>query len=144
MADAFEFVTEVPVRYRDLDPFDHVNNAVYATYCEQARVDYRDRVLAEAFEEAAFVVASLELSYRRSVTLSDSPVAVAVRVPELGRTSFPMRYELRTGDGVAATAETVQVAVDGDGDSRPLPASWRDRVRAFEGLDDDASDAAGS
>lgn len=147
MADAFEFVSRVPVRYRDLDPFDHVNNAVYATYCEQARVDYRDRVLGGAFDEGSFVVANLELAYRRPISLSDSPVEIGVRVSELGRTSFRMRYELRTDDGVAATAETVQVVVDPEsGDPQPVPAAWRDRVAAFEGLDDatDGNDDSGA
>jgi acyl-CoA thioester hydrolase len=35
------------VRYRDLDTWNHVNNAVYATYLEQARIDYLDSVRAD-------------------------------------------------------------------------------------------------
>ncbi|MFC7195480.1 acyl-CoA thioesterase [Halosimplex aquaticum] len=43
MDAAFEH--EVDVRYRDLDTFGHVNNVVYGTYCEQARVAYIEEVL---------------------------------------------------------------------------------------------------
>jgi len=137
-SDAFAHETAVAVRHRDLDPYDHVNNAVYATYLERARLSYRDRVLgtdAES-ESRGFVVASLEIDYRRPITRDDDPVTVAARVPELGTTSFPLRYEIRTDDGVAATGETTQVVIDPDaGDPAPIPGRWRSRIAEFEGLD---------
>lgn len=47
-------------------------------------------------------------------------------VSEMGSSSISMEYEVREGDAVAATAETVQVAIDGDtGTSRDLPDEWR-------------------
>lgn len=130
----FTFAVEVPVRYGDLDPMDHVNNAVYASYLEQARIDYFDRVLDDDREERELVLASLSIDFRRPVTLDDE-VEVAVRVTDLGESSFGMAYEVRASDEVAATAETTQVAFDAAaGESRPLPASWRENIADFEGL----------
>ena len=43
------FETTIGVRYRDIDAMGHVNNAVYATYLEQARVRYVDHVLGSGF-----------------------------------------------------------------------------------------------
>jgi acyl-CoA thioester hydrolase len=85
--DEFAYTTTLPVRYRDTDTMGHVNNAVYVTYFEQARIDYFDAVLDIPLEEREMVLANLELDYRRSVTTDDEYVTVAVRT---GRDSVPL------------------------------------------------------
>jgi len=133
MAD-YSFTTEVDVRFQDLDAMGHVNNAVYATLLEEARLAYFREVLDVPLHEVESVLASLELDFRRPVQ-SPGPVTVAVRVPELGRSSVPMDYEVRTDDAVAAEGHTVQVSVDAEtGESRPVPDAWREQIREFEGL----------
>ncbi|WP_276301818.1 acyl-CoA thioesterase [Halorussus lipolyticus] len=130
----YSFATDVDVRYRDLDTMGHVNNAVYASYFEQARVAYFDEVLDVPLREIESVLATLEIEFRRPVEI-DHDVTVAVRVPELGDSSLPMEYEVRADDTVAATGETVQVAVDRETkSSRPIPDDWREDIREFEGL----------
>jgi acyl-CoA thioester hydrolase len=126
---------DVAVRFRDLDPMEHVNNAVYATYLEHARDAYFRDVVGVALADVDSVLAHLELDFERPVTRSDETVTVATRVPELGETSIPMEYAVRVGDATAATGSTVQVAYDSDaGTPAPLPGEWRDRIRSFEGL----------
>lgn len=128
----FRFDLELPVRYRDLDTLSHVNNAVYATYLEQARVEYVDRVLDEGFESGGMVLASIEVDFRRPVRMDDGSVRVECGVLSVGEASFRMGYRVFADDGApAATAESVQVTVDEDG-SRPVPASWREAFRSFE------------
>ncbi|WP_435197167.1 acyl-CoA thioesterase [Natronomonas sp. EA1] len=130
---SFDYVHEITVRYRDLDPMQHVNNAVYSSYLEQARVAYLREVLG-INKDPGMVVAHLELDFKRAVEFSDEQVAVACRIPELGEKSFRIEYEIRTDDGVAATAETVQVAFDREvGASRPIPDDWREAIQEFEG-----------
>jgi acyl-CoA thioester hydrolase len=130
----YSFTTDVDVRFRDLDTMGHVNNAVYATYFEHARVAYFEEVLDVPLQETKSVLASLEIDFRRPVRINDD-VTVALRVPELGESSLPMEYEVRTEEAIAATGETVQVAVDGETDSsRPIPDDWREDIREFEGL----------
>jgi acyl-CoA thioester hydrolase len=133
----YGFAVDIGVRYRDADAMGHVNNAVYGTYLEQARVAYFDRVLDVPIHERDMVLAHVELDFRASVTLAADRVRVAVRVASLGESSFRMTYEVRTPEGdVAATGESVQVAVDREGDettgSRPVPEGWRERITAFE------------
>ncbi|SEO88493.1 acyl-CoA thioester hydrolase [Halogranum amylolyticum] len=131
----FRHETTLSVRYRDLDPWGHVNNAVYVTYLEHARVDYLDAVLDVELADIDMVVANLEIDYERSVTLGDE-VTVAVRVPDLGTSSYPMEYEVRVGDEVAATARTTQVIVDAEtGKPTPIDDERREKIAAFEGLD---------
>ena len=132
--DEFNFEVEIDVRFRDLDAMGHVNNAVYASYFEQARVAYFEEVLDVPLRDIESVLASLEIDFRRPVEI-DHDVTVAMRVPELGESSMPMEYEVRADGEVAATGETVQVVVDRETkSSRPIPEAWREDVRAFEGL----------
>jgi acyl-CoA thioester hydrolase len=128
----FEFVATMSIRYRDLDPWDHVNNAVYGTYLEQARIDYLDAVVAEPLEDRDFVLAHMELDYHQSVEYRDD-LTIALRVSELGTSSLSFSYEVRASGDVAATAETTQVHIGPDGSPAPLPDDWRATIEQFEG-----------
>ncbi|MFB6171567.1 MAG: acyl-CoA thioesterase [Haloarculaceae archaeon] len=129
----FRYVTEVPVRFRDIDPMDHVNNAIYVTYVEQARAEYYEDVIGLTLGEADTVLAHLEVDYADPIELGDV-VEVRMRTDELGQSSIPMTYELRVGGAVVATAETVQVTFDREtGEAVPIPDDWRERIAAFEG-----------
>jgi len=128
-----EFTTDVGVRYRDLDAFGHVNNAVYATYFEEARVAYLREVLDRDPDAIETVLAALEIEYRSPIRELE-PVEVAVRAAEPGESSLTLTYEVRAGGDVVAVGETVQVRVDpGTGEAVPLPDAWRDRIAAFHG-----------
>ncbi|MFT4933320.1 MAG: acyl-CoA thioester hydrolase [Natronomonas sp.] len=134
MTDAtFSFTTEIPVRYRDLDPEGHVNHAVYVSYLELARVRYLRELLGAGIEDLEAVVAHLEIDYRRPITIEES-ATVALRVTDLGRSSVTMAYEVRADGDVIATAETVMVRVDEDGNATPMPEDWRETIREYEGL----------
>ncbi|WP_129115605.1 acyl-CoA thioesterase [Halegenticoccus tardaugens] len=127
----YRYEVPIRVRFRDLDPMGHVNNAVYASYCEQARISYFSDVLDLDPATPGMVLAHLELDYERAVTF-DEDLAVSVRVPRLGTSSFPTEHEVRVGDELAATAETTQVVVDDEGAPRPIPDEWRERIADFE------------
>ena len=130
-----EFTVEVPVRYRDLDPLNHVNHAVYATYLEAARTAYLEEVAGLASEEISFVIADLKISYERPITKGDDP-AVALRVSRLGESSCTMTYEIRADGDVAATAETTIVHVDPETERpSPIPDAMAHRIRDYEGLE---------
>ncbi|MFB6177690.1 MAG: acyl-CoA thioesterase [Halobaculum sp.] len=118
------FETTVSVRYRDLDPMGHVNNAVYATYLEAARNDFFRDVLGTELADSDAVLASLSLEFGAPIR-SDDDVTVAVWIPEVGETSCTLAYEIRADGDRAATGETVMVTLDEAGDPTPLP----DRLR---------------
>lgn len=134
-----QYTVNFDVRFRDLDPMKHVNNAVYATYLEQARSGYFADVVGERLETVDTVIAQLEISYAAPIE-GGWNVVVGVRVPELGETSIPMTYEVEAqppGEEtttVVATGKTVQVYLDGEtGESTPIPSVWRDRIAEWEG-----------
>jgi len=133
------FETTVGLRYADLDTYGRVNNAVYATLIEEARVDYLQAVLPAAMGEitgtgegAGIVLATLELSFERPLFEADA-VTVGVRVAELGETSLEFAYEINDDGDRVATAETTIVVIDRKtGNSRPIPEDWREKIAAFD------------
>jgi len=130
-----EFIVEIPVQYRDLDPQGHVNNAVYASYLETARVDYLEAMSDIAAEDISFVIANLEISYERPMTKEDDPT-VALWVSHLGDSSCTMEYEIRVDGTVTATADTTMVHVDPEtGRATPLPDDLRARMESSETVD---------
>lgn len=130
------YETELRVRVRDLDHMKHVNNAMYATYMEQARADYFADVLDVGLEGLDMAVVSSHIEFEQQVRYG-GVLTVQVRVPELGRTSFPFEYRFLDDEAVAATAKTVQVALDTEADAaRPLPDAWRERIVEYESLSD--------
>jgi acyl-CoA thioester hydrolase len=135
----FRYETTIPTRYRDLDPMGHVNNAVYASYCEQARMDYFDDVLEMELHALNMVLAHLEIDYERPIRQGQL-VAVRVRVAEIGGSSFTMAFEILDDEALAATAESTQVVLGADGSPTRVPDDWRERVQTFEdGVVDDGA-----
>ncbi|WP_225333263.1 acyl-CoA thioesterase [Halomicrobium urmianum] len=136
------FETTVDVRFTDVDTYGHVNNAVYATYMEEARIAYLEAVLGDeaadllspAADGTGLVMAGLELDFERPLRTVDA-VTVTVETTALGRSSVTIEYELRD-EAVVATGETTLVAYDrAAAESRPLPDRWREAIVEFEGLD---------
>lgn len=124
----YSYETDVDLRLRDIDFMGHVNNAIYASYLEQARQDYFTDVVGVSLVEVDTVLANLEIDYASPIE-ADQTVSVALRIPELGTSSIPIAYEIRADGDRAATARTVQVVVDREtGRSRPIPSAWRTRI----------------
>jgi len=132
--DEDSYSVEVDVRYQDVDALGHVNNAIYATYFEEARIEYLPDVLGDTGAIEA-VLANLNVDYRRPVTIEDDTVEVRIEAVDVGTSSITFEYEVYASGELAAEASTVQVAYDEDArESVPLPEEWRQRVRDFEGL----------
>ncbi len=132
--DEFDYTTDVELRYRDLDTMGHVNNAIYVTFLEQARMRYFQDIIGVPTKHISGVIAHLEIDYLRPIT-ADDEVSVAMRVADIGTTSLTMEQEVRADDEPAATAEVVQVVFDEDGEQpRPIPDEWRDRIGTHEGF----------
>jgi len=125
----FPIIVSVDVRYRDLDTFNHVNNAVYLTYFEQARVAYF-KSLGWQSDDASVVVARAEVNYRRPIFLEDE-VKVGCRVARFGSKSYVMEYLVVASGEVAADGTSVQVFLS-NGAAAELPQELIDQIRAIE------------
>ena len=121
----------VEIRWSDVDAYQHVNNAVYATYLEECRDEWVDRVLAGVSDSWDFVLARVAVDFRRELRLEDEEVVVSCALVRIGNSSVTLSEEIRTRDGeLSAEAEAVLVARDRElGRSRPLTTIER---QAFE------------
>lgn len=127
----------LPVRWSDMDALGHVNNAVYQTYFEQARIElFRRWAEGSGHDwpgapEAGPVLVAVEAQFKKPVVY---PATVVVRVTagEPGRRSLPLDCELTVeGDEgtVYAAGRTVLVWVDrATGRAVPLPDLVRQRL----------------
>lgn len=133
--DRFRFSVSVVVRWRDLDALNHVNNAVYFTYLEQARVGYLDELglLPDKPSGIGFILAEARCQFKSPLTLGER-VTIHIRVSELRRSSFIFEYRVEGEDGrLAAEAHTAQVSYDYDGKrAMPIPDEWREAIIGFE------------
>lgn len=125
------FVHRERVRFRDLDPMGHVNNAVFLTYIESARVAFLEQLgAATTLEEMTIIVARIEIDFRAPVRLGDE-VEVSATVTRFGEKSFDLDHELRVAETVVAEARTVLVTYDYE-HRRPveIPDGWREKLAA--------------
>ena len=123
----------IEIRWRDLDALRHVNNAVYATYLEEARDEWFVRALGPGGNFWDYVLARIAIDFRRELTQEDDALVVRTRLVRIGTSSLTLREEILSLEGwVAAEAESVVVARDPDtGRSRPLDDAERTALAAM-------------
>ena len=108
------------LRFSDTDLQGHVNNAVFATFCETGRVAFLyDEQLNLRGPGASFVIARLEIDYRAEL-FYPGQVDIGTRVLRIGQTSFRVGQGIFEGTSCAATAESVLVLMD-DTTRKPKP-----------------------
>ena len=129
--DGFPFTHREHVRYRDLDAFGHVNNAVYLTYIEQARNAFLVHLgLIRGIEDISMILARAEVDFRSPATLGEE-IEIGVRPARFGTKSFDLEYELRAGGRLVAEARSVLVGYDYDrGETVAVPEEWRRSLAA--------------
>src|SRR5262245_9793657 len=113
----------IEIRWRDVDAYGHVNNAVYLNYIEEARDAWVQEVLGTASGSTwDFVLARVAIDYKAELTQDDVAVIVTCSLDRIGRSSVGTREEIRKLDGTLS-AEATSVVVPRDpqtGHSRPL------------------------
>jgi acyl-CoA thioester hydrolase len=128
------YTKQVEIRWRDMDAFKHVNNAVYLTYLEEARDEWLVDALGNGFMLNSFVLARCAIDYRSSLTQDDGEVTIELRLARVGRSSIATseRMYAQSDGRLAAEAEAVMVHYDPQtGDSSPLPEDMAERFRRW-------------
>jgi acyl-CoA thioester hydrolase len=135
----FNFYHLIEVRYGDLDPQGHVNNAKILTYMEQARVFYLKHLKlweGGSFLDIGIILADIHLTFRKAIQFGD-PVRVGVRITRIGNKSMTSEYRIEDGRDASefATGTSVLVAYDYHNNrSVPIPEEWRKAILQLEGL----------
>ncbi len=133
----YEF--EIEVAFRDIDAMGHVNNAVFFSYFETARVKYIMKVF-EAGDPTDFDLLDLPLilveatcSYKSPALLGEK-LKVGIGLSRFGNKSFDLLYQIWGQDGrLVATGKTIQVMYDyGTRSAYPIPDNIKTQVKAFQ------------
>lgn len=103
----------IHVRFSDLDVLGHVNNTIYLSYFEVARVHYFGQLLGENWnwQKYGVVLVKNEVEYLKPVFLNDAPF-VTIKTAEIGNKSFTLSYELHVGEELRAKGKSTLVCFD--------------------------------
>ncbi len=121
------FETTVEIRFADIDAMGHVNNAVYFSYFEQARMAYFKERVARIWDwnEDGVIVARNEIDYVFPVFLNDRMV-IRLWVEHVGSKSFTVCYRVVVGERLCATGKSVLVCFNHKNKAtQVLPEAWR-------------------
>jgi len=136
---------DVEVRVADTDAMGHVNNAMYLTYLEMARVSYYESATGQPLPlgaqgaESGMILADIRVAFRAPAFYGEV-LTVETRVTRFGRTSFAMEHRMtaphsRQGPArLIAVAESTLVTYDYAAERPiPLPADLMAGIEALEG-----------
>lgn len=133
MLSGYPFVHEVEVRFRDLDAMGHVNNAVFLTFVESARVAYWLKLRGRReLKDMDLILARTEIDYRSPLELGET-AEIGLRIAEVGRSSFVIEFAVLDSATrrLAAEGRNVLVYYDyGAGRTAPLPDALRGVLQA--------------
>ena len=118
----------IEIRWRDLDAYGHVNQAVYLTYAEEALDDwFRTKLGRDPGTIWDYVARRTTIDYQSELRLTDRAAVGSVGLAKLGTTSVTANVTLSAPDGrVATELELVVVVIDGiGGAARPLTDAER-------------------
>lgn len=136
---AFNFYHPIEVRYGDLDPQGHVNNAKYLTYCEQARISYVSHLglwKGGSFLDIGIILADLKITFQAPILFGEK-VHVGVRTTRMGNKSLTMEHCIEQVESLQRYVDctVILVAYDYHRQSTiPVPPNWREAIADFEGL----------
>ncbi|MBN2119359.1 MAG: acyl-CoA thioesterase [Anaerolineales bacterium] len=136
----FRFYQPIEVRYGDLDPQGHVNNAKHLTYFEQARVAYMIELglftKDQSFMKIGVIVADVHITYLAPIYFGQN-IKIGVRTAKIGNKSMTWEQNVMDADSgrELSTGELVIVTYDYEtGKTISVPQEWRESIVQFEGL----------
>ena len=136
----FRFYHPIEVRYGDLDPQGHLNNAKYLTYFETARIHYFAQLglftPGQSFMDIGVIMADARVTFHVPVQYG-VPVKVGVHTSKLGNKSMTVEQNIVNAetDEVLASGQVILVAFDyHTNKTLPIPKEMREAISKFEGL----------
>lgn len=104
---------KIQVRFSDLDIMGHVNNSIYLSYFEYARVHYFKELLGEHWDwtENGVLLVRNEVEYISPIFLNDEPV-ITIRTEHIGSKSFTMLYRIEVNGKHCTSGKSVLVCYD--------------------------------
>jgi acyl-CoA thioester hydrolase len=134
----FRHKSKVEIRFSDIDAFNHVNNACYLTYLEQARIEYFNEIVGWDYQwsKRGIILAKASIDFIFPIHLNDK-ANIFTRCSRIGNKSFDLQYRIikieNDKEILLADASTVMVAFDYDiNKSIEIPPEWKDLINVYE------------
>ncbi len=109
------FTSKIHTRFKDIDCFGHVNNAVYLTYFEECRKAFFVKEFSSKNGiKFSFILASVRCEYIKPLKLTDCPMT-KMSVSKIGVKSFVFKYiicDINDGEIIFAKGYSTQVFFD--------------------------------
>ena len=96
---------EFKTRWKDIDSFGHVNNAVFLTYIEDARIMYFKRWNVTE-KKRSLIVASIKIDYLRQIE-HPSDLIVGQKISRIGNSSFDIQSAIFLNNDPKPAANSV-------------------------------------
>ncbi|OBA78489.1 thioesterase [Mycobacterium sp. 1164966.3] len=90
------FVAPVPVRWSDIDMYQHINHATMVTILEEARVPFLKEPFGADITTIGLLIADVRVTYKDQLRLADSPLQVTMWTKRLRAVDFTLGYEVRS------------------------------------------------
>jgi len=114
----------LPVRWRDLDAFNHVNNSTYLTWIEETRLNWMAKLPGEWMNaDYSPLLAAVHVNYRRAAVWPAN-VVVELHCERLGNTSVTLAHRIVDASDrevLYSDGHSVMVWVGTDGKPVALP-----------------------
>jgi acyl-CoA thioester hydrolase len=111
-ADRGATITEVTLRYSDMDQLGHLNNAVYASFFEAGRVAYLESILDDVMPEgASTVIVKLTIEFKAEARYP-GVARIRSRITRVGGSSMTYAQDISIGGKLVATGESVCALFD--------------------------------
>jgi acyl-CoA thioester hydrolase len=89
------FTTPVPVRWSDIDMYQHVNHATMVTILEEARVPFLLEPFGAEIDTIGLLIHEVRVLYKGQLRLIDSPLQVTIFSKRVRAVDFTLGYEVR-------------------------------------------------
>lgn len=112
MTEPGGIITDVTLRYADMDANNHLNNAVYATLFEAGRVAYLNEVLSDVTPQGAgFVIVRLTIDFKAEARYPGT-ARILTRMERIGGSSMTYAQTISVNGKLVASAESICALFD--------------------------------
>jgi acyl-CoA thioester hydrolase len=123
------FVYTLTPRFNDMDIYNHVNNAVYLSYFEEARIAFMTAIGLRGLytRQRSTILAHASLDYKSPAKFGDT-LDIEVTTGEIRNSSYELQYRVtrRPDTALIAAGKTVQVCFNFELNAPTrLPEEWR-------------------
>lgn len=101
------YVAPVPVRWSDIDMYQHINHATMVTILEEARVLFLQEPFAADITTIGLLIADVRVTYRGQLRLTDSPLQVTIWTKKVRTVDFTLGYDVRSVNADPASKPAV-------------------------------------